>query len=298
MAVASSGASLELLALHTTTLEAAAAAVAAGGLGRFAPERTASASWRPVALLRHHACPVLCTVHCKLETGGRERHLLLSGSTDGCVALWDLTPLVAAYQSSGAEDGWAPPQLAPLLALPSVHQSGVNAVAAAPLQPASGGSSGQGGPASVLLFTGGDDQALCFVRLEVEASSGGCSSRGPGSGSSNGEDAAAIVGSSDRLHCRVAWSVPLPNAHSSAVRGVWTDGMASFSVGLDQRVRCWKLSGSDASGRAVAEITETGCAVTQALEPSALDALPYGSGGYAVAVAGHCGTELLHLNRL
>ena len=34
------------------------------------------------------------------------------------------------------------------------------------------------------------------------------------------------------------------NAHSSAVRGVWTDGRLAFTTGLDQRVRCWRLAGS------------------------------------------------------
>ncbi len=38
--------------------------------------------------------------------------------------------------------------------------------------------------------------------------------------------------------------VRVTNAHSSAVRGVWTDGRLAFTTGLDQRVRGWRLAGS------------------------------------------------------
>lgn len=69
------------------------------------------------------------------------------------------------------------------------------------------------GPGRLLAVTGGDDQALCATLL-------GCP---PGGG------------------CEVLAQARLPNAHSSAIRGVWTDGRLAFSVGLDQRVRAWRL---------------------------------------------------------
>jgi len=34
----------------------------------------------------------------------------------------------------------------------------------------------------------------------------------------------------------------IASAHSSAVKGVWTDGHWVFSTGLDQRIRCWCFS--------------------------------------------------------
>lgn len=113
--------------------------------------------WQEVAALRHHAYPVLCTVHCCLEvpsadlvgSGGngsssaasrrQHRHIICSGDTDGCVAVWDVTAAggpLAAPAAGGAAAGasHAEPvevqEVHPLLALEGVHQSGVNSVAA------------------------------------------------------------------------------------------------------------------------------------------------------------------------
>lgn len=33
----------------------------------------------------------------------------------------------------------------------------------------------------------------------------------------------------------------MEGAHSSALKGIWTDGAWVFSTGLDQRLRCWHL---------------------------------------------------------
>ncbi len=120
-----------------------------------------------VARLSHHTCPVLSTAHCGLGLPGGEgavvqrdgptgvaagvcssgssgspavRHVAFSGATDGTVAVWDLTPAVAAGTSTAAALLGSPAQqgqhaqqvLAPLLVLPSLHQSGVNCMAVAP----------------------------------------------------------------------------------------------------------------------------------------------------------------------
>lgn len=100
--------------------------------------------WRAAAALQHHTSPVLCTAHCLLEpgpcssSGSQARHIVCSGATDGAVALWDVTAAAAAAAAAstsggGAEGGdAAAPAVAPLLVLGGIHESGVNAMAAAP----------------------------------------------------------------------------------------------------------------------------------------------------------------------
>lgn len=113
----------------------------------------------------------------------------------------------------------------------------------------------------------------------------------------------------------------MPNAHGSAVRGVWTDGGVGVSVGLDQRLRTWALDwgrggaagrgeragGADVHGHAgpggrpgrggmplgrTPRLCALGSVPTQVLEPAALDVLGLGAGELAVAVAGR-GLEVL-----
>lgn len=92
--------------------------------------------WRPAATLQHHTCPVLCTAHCRLGPDGggdQPRQVVCSGATDGAVAVWDVTAAAAAAAAGSGDPGGAgqqPAVLAPLLVLPGVHQSGVNALAA------------------------------------------------------------------------------------------------------------------------------------------------------------------------
>eukprot|EP00887_Chlorella_sp_A99_P003684 scaffold7.g3684.t1 len=332
VAAAASNASLDLMALHAPSLEAAAALAAAPQGGR-----ARAAAWQPMAALRHHCSPVLCTAYCRLELEAapgsgstshtRTLHLLLSGSTDGCVAVWDLTAICAAYlaafrqqqqrqqlepqqehQQRGQQGSWALQELSPLLVLPDVHLSGVNALAAAPLalDAATGDSrgsndGGRSGAASLLLVTGGDDQSLCFVRLDFSP----CIGPPVGSSSNSTTEGSASCGCT----CHVAWQAAVLNAHSSAVRGVWAGSSACLSVGLDQRVRCWQLDSAAAAAEAAEQrgaaaapaVHEAGCIVTQVLEPAALDVLPprgpargeaSSSGAYRVAVVGR-GSEVL-----
>lgn len=81
-----------------------------------------------------------------LRSGGSvQRHLVFSGATDGGVAVWDVSneaaTLVAAASALGSAAATTPPggpeqraplELAPLLVLPALHQSGVNAMAVSP----------------------------------------------------------------------------------------------------------------------------------------------------------------------
>ena len=51
---------------------------------------------------------------------------------------------------------------------------------------------------------------------------------------------------------RLLGSCRLANAHSSALRGAWTDGRCAVTVGLDQRVRVWGLEVKPAQAQAPA----------------------------------------------
>lgn len=116
-----------------------------------------------VARLCHHTCPVLSTAHCCLQLPGRRHcdgdsssssssssgsssgggssgssaaacHIAFSGATEGTVAAWDLTSAVGAASAvvSHSAAQQAQLELAPLLVLPSLHQSGVNCMAVVP----------------------------------------------------------------------------------------------------------------------------------------------------------------------
>ena len=104
------------------------------------------------------------------------------------------------------------------------------------------------------------------------------------------------------LSVDVQYAGSIPNAHASAVKGVWTDGELAFSTGLDQRLRCWRwvvdfqrrgcygeAGGTrPASGDAI--LVEERWVVTEVPEPSGLDVLPAtledGRTHYSVAIGG------------
>jgi hypothetical protein len=157
--------------------------------------------WRFVAVLYTGSCPVLALDCVTAADGGT---WLFSGATDGTVAVWDAT---AAVRNALAEAPGVLPELLPSLVLRHAHQSGVNSlsVARAPAAIACGATD------SWVLVTGGDDQAVNAVVLELSPA------------------------------CRVAAAIRRPGAHASGVKGVWTDGTAVHTVSLDQRVRSWRL---------------------------------------------------------
>eukprot|EP01018_Ginkgo_biloba_P008951 Gb_26563 [translate_table: standard] len=72
-------------------------------------------------------------------------------------------------------------------------------------------------------------------------------------------------------------------AHSSSIKGVWTDGQWAFSTGLDQRVRCWHLFPSDRS----CHLREHCCSILNVPEPEALHAMASKERNhYQIAVVG------------
>lgn len=102
-----------------------------------------------------------------------------------------------------------------------------------------------------VLVSGGDDQSLCVILLE------GCT-----------------VKSMCSHAC----------AHASAVRGVWTDGIdLVLSVGLDQRLRRWRLLQT-------ALLQENESVITQTIEPAGLDVQ-----GKSILVVGR-GVQLFKLS--
>lgn len=286
--------------------------------------------------------------------GMMHRCVAFSAGTDGSLAVWDLSSCIEEYlqatagtaghsRSSGGSSGvspssWKSTVLKPIAVFSGVHQSGVNGMSAAqipcgdpsPMPPAvhaeqsiktpssclpSPSSTSAVALAEAMVVTVGDDQALCASLLCFQwVNSHGQKELGKG----DTNDSSML--------CTLRCQTREPNAHSSAARDVWTDGFIAYSVGLDQKVRQWKLEvqkkeaqgaaelqsgGSNAKAGAVCnveasggdgvggcdcvlEIIETGCIVTQVLEPAAVDVAPAGreggkksgSVGTMVAVAG------------
>lgn len=101
---------------------------------------------------------------------------------------------------------------------------------------------------------------------------------------------------------RAGYAGCVPNAHASAVRGVWTDGELAFTTGLDQRLRCWRWTANlhgekDERDRSDAfresgdgALTEERWVVTEVPEPTGLDVLRTaeadGRTHYSVAIGG------------
>ena len=222
--------------------------------------------------------------------------LAASGATDGSVALFLVTPmpmrseqqqqqevrvtrlLEQGRQRHGAAQWEWPSELLPLATWPGVHQSGVNALAAAWLEQGQGQGQGQErGLAKemgvLVLVTGGDDQLLQVAQLQllwrpagadavgVDRDRGGHGSvrtattapamwqdeagvRGGGA-MLCALDEAGVGGYGSGLCVRELSRSSVANAHGSAVKGVALAWPWLFSVGLDQRLRCWRLHGGE-----------------------------------------------------
>ena len=192
--------------------------------------------------------------------------------------------------------------LSPVIVLSGVHQSGINGMSAVEIQirkdsklvpagdsladdaatlPSSSVDAAAAAAAaefdgnSVMVATVGDDQALVATLLQFSSSGNllKAEMNGTTATATNDDDDDAIFG------CALLGQERELNAHSSAARDVWTDGDVIFSVGLDQRIRRWKLKCGilhvhDNDGdRVQIEIEETGCEVVQVLEPASVDVL-------------------------
>ncbi|XP_055818010.1 uncharacterized protein LOC129887079 isoform X2 [Solanum dulcamara] len=168
----------------------------------------------------------------------------------------------------------------PLHVFKDVHQSGVNCLHVSDID----GPEASDHRFKFYVLSGGDDQSLNCLRLDFSLTSMRHSSekstleQNSTSTSQNvgGDVHNYQVGNHDikfKLHDKIA------SAHSSAVKGVWTDGRWVFSTGLDQRIRCWHL---EQRGK----LTEHKHMVVSVPEPEALDARACGRNHYQIAVAG------------
>jgi len=105
-------------------------------------------------------------------------------------------------------------------------------------------------------------------------------------------------------------NVALPNAHTSAIRDVWADEDAVFSIGLDQQIRIWRINtqydshniAGQQNSRDIRELKliEVACRYLQVLEPASLDVCTeqgdQGNMSYIIQVAGR-GMEVIYYEK-
>ncbi|KAJ0980531.1 hypothetical protein J5N97_008786 [Dioscorea zingiberensis] len=174
-------------------------------------------------------------------------------------------------------------EVQPLHVLKSVHQSGVNCLHVSEMKGSLNSNSGVG----YCLVSGGDDQALHCVGFYFTSQMTNVDLSHIQSTDSVQEDPPPLqcTGFCDNIITKhgvqILFQGGIASAHSSAVKGIWTDGIWAFSTGLDQRIRCWNI---DHHGK----LTEKVHLIISVPEPEALSAIKFGSVGdkYQIAVGG------------
>nr|GEV10944.1 hypothetical protein [Tanacetum cinerariifolium] len=242
--------------------------------------------WFDIALLVPSASPVLSLQHVvvpelqssKDKSQTRNLFIVISGSTDGTATSKKDHALDEEAKVDGGGAHWAKPaatsettendhmqeqtssnltssqeidMMQHLHVLKNAHQSGVNCLHVSDAR-------NNESCFSCYVVSGGDDQALHGFCFNVTSSD-----------KSTSEKYQIVFSHPDKI----------ASAHSSAVKGVWTDGDWVFSTGLDQRVRCWRVS---VDGK----LSEHAHLVVSVPEPEALDVSVCGGNMYQVAVAG------------
>ncbi|OVA13542.1 WD40 repeat [Macleaya cordata] len=172
-------------------------------------------------------------------------------------------------------------EVPPFHVLNNVHQSGVNCLHVS--------NSDCQNPDSAFVYcvlSGGDDQALHCLTFTLAMPQTDCVSEN--NKSSDITNDVTELGYTRKLslfsenkgyRIRFLSRDITASAHSSAVRGVWTDGTWAFTTGLDQRVRCWHL-------KEHGKLTEHCHVIISVPEPETLDAIACGRNEYQIAVAG------------
>ena len=171
-----------------------------------------------------HGCPILSVATLALPltvTEGSEsssRRLVVSGDTGGKIAIWDFEELLQARVEEEKEGARS---FAPL-AQTQAHQFGVNCLQIVALPESvhdteTEDSAGKHG--SFLILSGGDDGALITSKWHLSLSSDMKSS------------------------CELTGSFNQPEAHLSAIKGLWVSAEATtvFSSGYDQRLKTWEI---------------------------------------------------------
>ena len=241
-------------------------------------------SWHPVAHLQKQNSPVISVKLLMLQN--IERVIAFMGNTSGTISVWNISDCIFKYLSYLLEAGskiaaterednllltdqssssferdsisWTPPTIDPIYKIAKSHQSGINDLGAAVCDYFM--------DTIVLVVTGGDDQALHLSLLEFA----NCGE------DSSGEHAKSS-GSFD-LICKLRAECHQECAHSSAIRGVWTDGRIVYSVGIDRKLRRWRIqidppqdSTSSSTLDTSVHLVEDAVFPLQVVEPSALD---------------------------
>ncbi|KAK7397007.1 hypothetical protein VNO78_18171 [Psophocarpus tetragonolobus] len=171
-------------------------------------------------------------------------------------------------------------EIQPLCLLQNIHQSGVNCLHVSEIK----GEQNNDVCHMYNIVSGGDDQALHHLVVELSPKS-----INPSDGILNSDITHFVslpeYGKDTYLpsrskNCKIRFLnyEKLPSAHSSSVKGVWTDGSWVFSTGLDQRVRCWHLQQS--------KLIEHSYLIVNVPEPETLSARACGRNHYQITVAG------------
>ncbi|PON88763.1 Guanine nucleotide-binding protein, beta subunit [Trema orientale] len=174
-------------------------------------------------------------------------------------------------------------KICPLHVLENSHQSGVNCLHVSDVNGCQSSESGF----IYSVLSGGDDQALHCLRFDLELSLAGQEAetitpeiKNSITGLGNAKNfVQSCQNQKKNYRIRFLSRDKVLSAHTSAVKGIWTDGSWVFSTGLDQRIRCWRL---EEQGK----ITEYAYVIISVPEPEALDARVCSRGYYQIAVAG------------
>ncbi|WCJ22639.1 Transducin family protein / WD-40 repeat family protein [Euphorbia peplus] len=171
-------------------------------------------------------------------------------------------------------------EIQPLHVFSNVHQSGVNCLHVSYIEHSQDSDYGF----FFSVTSGGDDQALHCLRFEVLLLSTGEDSETVKTDiidASKNMNNSTNFGQYQTNKCRIrlTYHDKVSSAHSSAIKGVWTDGTWVFTTGLDQRIRCWFLKDR-------CKLTEYSTLIISVPEPEALHARACESDRYEIVVAG------------
>ncbi|KAI9182295.1 hypothetical protein LWI28_023964 [Acer negundo] len=174
-------------------------------------------------------------------------------------------------------------EIQPIHVLKNAHQSGVNCLHVSEIRNCQNTDCGK----QFSVVSGGDDQAIHCFGFDLSMPSSDPYSKiitpaviKPITESENVKKLIYFGPKRNQYYgIRLFNHYRVSSAHSSAIKGIWTDGTWVFSTGLDQRVRCWIL---EEHGK----LTENAHLVISVPEPEALDAIACSRNHYQIAVAG------------
>ncbi|KAK3194383.1 hypothetical protein Dsin_025693 [Dipteronia sinensis] len=174
-------------------------------------------------------------------------------------------------------------EIQPIHVLKNAHQSGVNCLHVSEIRNCQNTDYGK----QFSIVSGGDDQAIHCFGFDLSMPSSDPYSKiitpaviKPITESENVKKLIYFGPKQNQYYgIRLFNHYRVSSAHSSAIKGIWTDGIWVFSTGLDQRVRCWIL---EEHGK----LTEHAHLVISVPEPEALDARACSRNHYQIAVAG------------